>query len=126
MSDRSTRHLPDQPPPTDGDGPALWDVLISREETAHPDSPLLPLMRERHELGVERYGRPLRAQDGRDHAIDALQELLDALVYLEGARSAAMAAQGVDPGALRVAQWTVRSAAIGLVSWIRNNRTVVK
>jgi hypothetical protein len=32
-------------------------------------------------LGVERYGQPLRAHNGRDAGQDLLEELLDAAVY---------------------------------------------
>lgn len=36
--------------------------------------------RDRH--GVQKYGQPLTAGDGRDSLIDLYQELLDAVVYI--------------------------------------------
>ena len=71
--------LPDQPPPTPGTGD-VWRELIDAAGDAHPD--LVPLMEERRQLGIDRYGQPLQRGDGRDHLADAKQELLDAAVYL--------------------------------------------
>lgn len=39
-------------------------------------------MRERHVVGVERYGTPLQAFNGRKALVDAYQECLDLAVYL--------------------------------------------
>lgn len=39
--------------------------------------------RARIQLGIERYGHPLETHNGRDAALDAYQELLDAAHYLK-------------------------------------------
>jgi hypothetical protein len=39
-------------------------------------------MLERDQTGRERYGTPLTAGNGRDHLVDAYQEILDFAVYL--------------------------------------------
>jgi len=39
-------------------------------------------MRERDQVGRERYGTPLTSHNGRDHLVDTYQEMLDAVVYL--------------------------------------------
>lgn len=84
--------LPDQPPPTPAEGD-LWADLI--ETVGGTDlTPLVPLMQERRALGIERYGTPLQRDNGRDHLVDAQQELLDAAVYLWAA--------GRDDDAMRV------------------------
>lgn len=59
----------DQPPPVPNDGPALWDLVLAD-------------MRERHQVGVRRYGTALQAGNGRDMLVDAYQEILDLAVYL--------------------------------------------
>ena len=77
--------LPDQPPPVDGVGD-VWADLIAEAETDGLCSPtLLAAMRERRELGIQRYGKPLQYANGRDPLIDAAQELLDAAAYLRQA-----------------------------------------
>ena len=59
----------EQPAPAPANGPAIWDLVIAD-------------MRARDAVGVERYGRRLRAGDGRNHLVDAYQEALDLAVYL--------------------------------------------
>lgn len=74
--------LPDQPQPTPATGD-VWAELIAYVKTLRPaDAPLVAAMEERRRLGIERYGVPLQRDNGRDHLIDAKQELLDAAVYL--------------------------------------------
>lgn len=63
--------IADQPPPVPNDGPALWDLVLAD-------------MRERHQVGVQRYGTALQANNGRDMLVDAYQEILDLAVYLRG------------------------------------------
>ena len=89
--------LPDQPPPTPGTGD-MWRELIDAAGPAHPR--LVPMMEERRQLGIERYGQPLQRGDGRDHLSDAKQELLDAAVYLwaAGREGNAMLVLGVLEG----------------------------
>jgi hypothetical protein len=42
-------------------------------------------MEDRRRLGIERYGVPVQAHNGRDALIDAYQEALDLAVYLRQA-----------------------------------------
>ena len=85
----------DQPPPKTTDRRPSWDIVMSyvdqlRSENAHialgVGGNVIPLvltdMRERDAVGRERYGTPLTSGNGRDHLIDAYQELLDSCVYL--------------------------------------------
>jgi hypothetical protein len=64
----------DQPPPTpeDGSKPAVWDLVVGD-------------MRERDQVGRERYGTPLQPFNGRDALKDAYAEALDLVVYLRQA-----------------------------------------
>ena len=50
-------------------GPDIWELVIAD-------------MRGRDEHGKRKYGIALRADDGRDHLVDAYQEALDLAVYL--------------------------------------------
>ena len=59
----------EQPEPVPNDGPAVWDLVMAD-------------MHARDVLGRERYGTRLQPDNGRDHLVDAYQELLDAAVYL--------------------------------------------
>lgn len=62
------KRIEDQPEPT-GDGTPVWDLVVSD-------------MKERDNLGRQRYGTPLRTWNGRDALIDAYQEILDLAVYV--------------------------------------------
>jgi hypothetical protein len=59
----------EQPAPRDGTGPDAWLLVLED-------------MRARRAAGIERYGKPLRHDNGRDHLTDAYQEALDLAVYL--------------------------------------------
>lgn len=61
-----------QPAPI-GDGTVVLDDLVA-------------LLRSRSEFGKRKYGTVLRAFNGRDPYLDALQELLDLFVYLNQAQ----------------------------------------
>lgn len=61
--------IQDQPAPLASDGPPIVDLVVQDLE-------------ERKRVGVERYGMPLRAHNGRDALVDAYQEALDLTVYL--------------------------------------------
>ena len=76
-----------QPAPTASDGPAIWPIVIEYAEGIHvPDAEVRGLlvadMAERHRIGIERYGVPLQAHNGRDALVDAYQEALDLCAYL--------------------------------------------
>ena len=85
----------DQPPPKMTERRPSWDIVMSyvdqlRCDNAHLTlgigASVIPLvladMRERDAVGRQRYGTPLTAGNGRDHLVDAYQELLDGCVYI--------------------------------------------
>jgi hypothetical protein len=61
----------DQPAPQPSTGD-VWRLVIDDMEA-------------RRELGIERYGTPLQAHNGRDPLVDAYQEALDLAAYLRQA-----------------------------------------
>ena len=61
-----------QPDPTDGRGPDIVDLVKKNLD-------------ERRKKGIESYGRPLRAGNGRDPLWDAYEEALDLACYLRQA-----------------------------------------
>ena len=65
-------HIQDQPPPVDNDLPAVWDLVMAD-------------MKDRDQVGRQRYGTPLQPHNGRDALMDAYQEALDLAVYLRQA-----------------------------------------
>lgn len=75
-----------QPPPTLGEGDEVWPLIFANESIVLPDW-LKADMRARHELGVKKYGTPLKVWNGRDCVIDAYQEALDLAVYVQQARA---------------------------------------
>lgn len=60
--------ITDQPPPRPASGD-IWKLVIAD-------------MEQRRLVGIERYGAPLQARNGRDSLVDAYQEVLDLAVYL--------------------------------------------
>ena len=79
----------DQPPPIATDRRPAWDIVqvFMREMPrtngyGHVHELVLADMAERDKVGRARYGVPLTAGNGRDHLVDAYQELLDHVVYL--------------------------------------------
>jgi hypothetical protein len=58
-----------QPPPQSGSAPPTWQLVIND-------------MTERDRLGAAKYGVRHQHDNGRDHLVDAYQELLDGAVYL--------------------------------------------
>jgi hypothetical protein len=61
-----------QPQPINNANDAIWDLVMGD-------------MKERDEVGRERYGTPLQGFNGRDALVDAYQEALDLVVYLRQA-----------------------------------------
>lgn len=61
-----------QPTPKQNVNEAVWDLVISD-------------MKDRDQVGRERYGTPLQGFNGRDALVDAYQESLDLVVYLRQA-----------------------------------------
>lgn len=66
MSDRTEEQRPPDPLATGRD---CWLLVIAD-------------MEERRQLGIRKYGVPVRADNGRDALTDAYQEALDLCVYL--------------------------------------------
>lgn len=75
-----------QPAPTEGQGDAVWPLIFDDTKLIIPDW-FRADMKERHELGLKRYGVPLRVWNGRDSVVDAYQEALDLAVYAMQARA---------------------------------------
>ena len=61
-----------QPAPTSNANDAIWDLVMQD-------------MKDRDQVGRERYGTPLQGFNGRDALVDAYQEALDLVVYLRQA-----------------------------------------
>lgn len=83
-----------QPPPTKGTAPAAWDYVIGEIEDVLADrgdalgdlerqvvQHVIADAKERDAQGAAKYGVRLTADNGRDHLVDAYQEMLDLLVY---------------------------------------------
>lgn len=62
----------EQPKPIKNDNPAVWGLVMQD-------------MRDRDQVGLERYGVRLQANNGRDMLKDAYAEALDLCVYLRAA-----------------------------------------
>jgi hypothetical protein len=79
-----------EPPPGPGSGrPIIWDLVRSDVEQRFEDGPVrarfLRFAKERDEHGLRHYGTRLRAGNGRNPLIDAIQEAGDQTVYLRQA-----------------------------------------
>lgn len=64
--------IKDQPMPDKNNHPAVWDLVVED-------------IKQRDEIGIERYGTRLQPFNGRNPLIDAYQEALDLVVYLRQA-----------------------------------------
>ena len=76
-----------QPAPSSGEnaGAELWPLIFQNSDLSLPEW-LIADMKARHEAGVAKYGTALRVWNGRDAVVDAYQEALDLLVYVQQAR----------------------------------------
>ena len=70
-----------QAAPTPGDGDVWAEVITELEQQGRTPARVLLLMRERRQVGIDRYGMPLQRGNGRDAERDLLEELLDAVAY---------------------------------------------
>lgn len=70
MTDKPKNREGDQPMPT------------MSEESRDVQEALLQMIRERRQVGVQRYGSPLMTHNGRDALQDALEEAVDLAAYL--------------------------------------------
>lgn len=75
-----------QPPPKKSDAPATWDLVVKDlAEMVDDDAvvgTILEEMKERDTIGAKKYGVRHQAFNGRDHLVDAYQEILDCALYL--------------------------------------------
>lgn len=79
MAERAGPRRQAAPVPGEGD---VWAELIADGERRQSIPPrVLDLMRERRQVGIDRYGVPLQRGNGRDGMRDLLEELLDAVAY---------------------------------------------
>lgn len=82
-----------EPEPIKNDNVETWEEVIKdylqREDWYPSDkkesiqNELISLMRERNEFGRSKYNTALQPNNGRNNIADALQEALDAVVYLK-------------------------------------------
>ena len=70
-----------QPAPVPGEGDVWAEVIADGERRGSIPPRVLDLMRERRQVGIDRYGVPLQRGNGRDGMRDLLEELLDAVAY---------------------------------------------
>jgi hypothetical protein len=75
----------DQPLPKPATGPVMHDMVIADLRRQFDDSdlagPIIEAMKARKQLGIGRYGQPLRSNNGRDALRDLSEEIADASVY---------------------------------------------
>ena len=70
-----------QAAPVPGEGDVWAEVIAELEQQGRTSPRVLLLMRERRQVGIDRYGVPLQRGNGRDAERDLLEELLDAVAY---------------------------------------------
>lgn len=92
---RSSASRPEPAPENAGEPvtPALvaWVQAQGLDESTKHE--VIAGIEERSAFGAEKYGQVLMSRDGRDSVNDAIQELIDALQYVQAAR---MKGQGLD------------------------------
>ncbi len=94
MGSRNT----EEPAPKASNHKPAWELVIKYVEDNFEDADdLIRDMKERDKIGREKYGVPLQAGNGRNHLVDAAQELLDHAVYLR----AFLDERGIDPDGLQ-------------------------
>lgn len=75
-----------EPPSIDSGNPACWDYAIEDFEYRHKKEsycePLVAIFRERNEIGVKKYGKPVMVYNNRNALVDVFQELLDSYAYM--------------------------------------------
>lgn len=116
----------DQPLPRPASGPVMHDLvradLLKLPVHRLGAALLADDMDKRKQLGITRYGQPLRAHNGRDAVRDAVDEAADLLVYLrQGIEEAAAAGDEVVRSQLAaVYHETLRQAA--RLAWVQEIR----
>lgn len=74
----------DQPLPLPSRGPSMHDLVAEYLDNFYVGRAAKSVaedLRARKQVGLERYGQPLQAHNGRDVDRDLYEELLDAVVY---------------------------------------------
>lgn len=115
----NARNVP-QPPPVTTSSPEVWPTIYDNANLCLPDW-LIADMKERHELGVKKYGVALQVQNGRDPLVDAYQETLDLLVYTQQARmrlGSMSLRKGIDEMNARLALDVVFHDALKASRWL--------
>lgn len=76
-----------EPVPIPNNSPPTWEKVIAKyHKRNHCYVNIIEnLMLERNKIGEEKYGTVLQPNNGRDSLIDAVQECLDMIVYIENA-----------------------------------------
>lgn len=92
---------PTQPMPSGGTGDVGQELL----DLIPADHPMREAVARRREVGIARYGQPLRRGDGRAHLLDLQEELIDAAKYAlsvwpEGTMARLLVEIAAEPGAL--------------------------
>lgn len=98
----------------------MWPEVVAYVERNYVDdnpsnmigqtvSKLVADMKERDQVGRERYGVPLTSKNGRDALVDAYQEQLDFVVYMR----TWLDDRGIDPIAPDTAEPTNERETIG-------------
>lgn len=72
-----------EPPPIATNEPAIIDLVIEDIKMFGDDSysRLIPHLRDRKAFGITKHGTPLQKSNGRNHRLDAFQEMLDFIAY---------------------------------------------
>lgn len=84
-----TAEIVDQPAPVPNAGASMHDLVAADMAALWSDAPGVATVRadlaDRKQVGLDRYGTLLQADNGRNPLIDAYQESLDLIVYLRQA-----------------------------------------
>lgn len=117
MSDTKNPAVDREPPPSEGSGPPIVELVVAdvdKYRLSKIAAELADDLRVRAEVGRKKYGTLLMAYNGRDPIVDAYQEALDLVMYLRQAREEA---RGV--GSVTVLQMYYE-AALALAFDLRN------
>lgn len=110
-----------EPAPKPTDEIPVWQWVIENADVLGDVASIgarkmLADMAERDRQGRAKYGTPLQASNGRDHAVDAYQEALDLVVYCAAARLR-LASEGK---LVEARAWSIRcSVAFSMAAGIR-------
>lgn len=87
VTDQNNPQMPEQPEPQPNNNRPIWDMVCedvaSNRFIVIDSDNIIADMRQRDQIGRQRYGTALQAHNGRNAMQDAYEELLDASVYLK-------------------------------------------